>query len=175
MLRWVALSAPASKAATVGESERMKGFAVLFRSVFGPVLMIWVAAELAAFYAVARVIGLGGALIAGVLTTLFGFSLLRENANVALNRVRAAIQGTTPREGAVAEGLIGAFGALLLILPGFLSDLVGLVLTIPSVRDDLALKMRARPVRRGDPEITSIDLRPGEWRITDASSERRRP
>ncbi|MBB4199976.1 UPF0716 protein FxsA [Rhodoblastus sphagnicola] len=150
----------------------MKGFSALFRSVFGPVIMIWVVAELAAFYAVARVVGLGGALVAGVLTTLFGFSLLRENAAVALQRLRAVIDGTTPRDGAIAEGMIGAFGAMLLILPGFLSDLVGLVLTIPSVRDDLAMKMR-RPARRGDPELTAIDLNPSEWRITDASSERR--
>lgn len=151
----------------------MKGFMVMFRSVFGTVLLIWVAAELLAFYAVAKVIGLGGALIAGVLTTAFGFSLLRENANVALQRVRAAFDGSPPRDGAMAEGMIGGFGAMLLILPGFLSDVVGLVLTIPSVRDDLALRMRARPPRgRGDPELTAIDLSPAEWRITDSSSDR---
>ena len=148
----------------------------MFRSIFGPALMIWVAAELATFYAVAHVIGLGGALLAGIATTLLGFANLRENASVALERVRAAMtRGAKPREGAMAEGMIGSFGAILLILPGFLSDIVGLVLTIPSVRDDLASKMRSHQPRRTgrDAELTAIDLNPSEWRITDASSERK--
>jgi UPF0716 protein FxsA len=152
----------------------MKGLA-MFRSVFGPALMIWVAAELAAFYAVAHVIGLGGALLAGVATTLLGFANLRENASVALQRVRAAMDGSKPRDGAMAEGMIGSFGAILLILPGFLTDIVGLVLTIPSVRDDLAHKMRTHQpgVRtRREPELTAIDLNPGEWRITDERKRR---
>jgi UPF0716 protein FxsA len=156
-----------------GGDARRKGLA-MFRSIFGPALMIWVVAELAAFYAVAHVIGLGGALLAGIATTLLGFANLRENASVALQRVRAAMTGARTREGAMAEGMIGSFGAILLILPGFLSDIVGLVLTIPSVRDDLASKMRAHQPRRGrDAELTAIDLNPSEWRITDASSERR--
>jgi UPF0716 protein FxsA len=152
----------------------MKGLLALFRSLFGPALLIWVAVELAAFYMVASAVGLVGALIAGALTSLLGFSLLRENAAVALQRARAAIDGSRPRDGAMAESMIGSFGALLLILPGFLTDLVGLVLTIPSVRDDLAAKMRARPTRRDrDANLSAIDLHPGEWRITDASSDRR--
>jgi UPF0716 protein FxsA len=146
----------------------------MFRSIFGPALIIWVVAELATFYAVAHVIGLGGALLAGVATTLLGFSNLRENASVALQRVRAAVTGARAREGAMAEGMIGSFGAILLILPGFLSDIVGLVLTIPSVRDDLASKMRAHQPGSGrKADLTAIDLNPSEWRITDASSERR--
>ncbi|MCW2284423.1 UPF0716 protein FxsA [Rhodoblastus acidophilus] len=146
----------------------------MFRSIFGPVLIIWVAAELATFYAVAHVIGLGGALLAGVATTLLGFANLRENAAVALQRVRAAVTGARAREGAMAEGMIGSFGAILLILPGFLSDIAGLVLTIPSVRDDLASKMRAHQPGSGrKADLTAIDLNPSEWRITDASSERR--
>ena len=147
----------------------MKGILVLFRSVFGPALLVWLFAEFVAFYLVAQVLGLGGALLAGLATTLFGFTLMRENAGVAMQRVRAAIDGSTPRDGAMAEGMIGGFGALLLILPGFLSDIVGLVLTIPSVRDDLALRMRSRQprhARRG--EYDAIDLSPGEWRITDS-------
>jgi UPF0716 protein FxsA len=155
------------------ENALRKGLA-MFRSIFGPALMIWVAAELAAFYAVAHAIGLGGALLAGVATTLLGFANLRENATVALQRVRAAISGAKTREGAMAEGMIGSFGAILLILPGFLSDIVGLVLTIPSVRDDLASKMRSHQPRGGrDVQLTAIDLNPSEWRITDASSERK--
>lgn len=154
----------------------MKGILVLFRSVFGPALLVWLFAEFVAFYLVAQVLGLGGALLAGLGTTLFGFTLMRENAGVAMQRVRAAIDGSAPRDGAMAEGMIGGFGALLLILPGFLSDIVGLVLTIPSVRDDLALRMRSRHpshARRG--EYDAIDLSPGEWRITDSSSDRRTP
>jgi len=147
----------------------------MFRSIFGPALMIWVAAELATFYAVAHAIGLGGALIAGIATTLLGFANLRENASVALERVRTAMsRGAKLREGAMAEGMIGSFGAILLILPGFLSDIVGLVLTIPSVRDDLAYKMRNhQPRANRDADLTAIDLNPSEWRITDASSERK--
>ena len=66
-----------------------------------------------------------------------------------------------------------------LILPGLdylddrLDDIVGLVLTIPSVRDDLAYKMRNhQPRANRDADLTAIDLNPSEWRITDERKRR---
>jgi UPF0716 protein FxsA len=147
----------------------------LRRSLFGPALALWLIAEFSAFFVVAQAIGLFWALVVGVSTSFLGFALLRENVSVALERLRAVFDPSTPHEGVLAEGLVGVFGASLLIVPGFLSDLVGLVLTIPSVRKDLALKMRARETGGGrDAGPAVLELNRAEWSVTDASSDRKR-
>lgn len=156
------------------------------RSYFGPALAIWLAVEMLAFVAVAQAIGVGGAILIGLGTSLLGFSLLRENTMATFAQVRAAFAAETSQtgsrggpklpDGVLAEGLIGALGALLLILPGFVSDLVGLAMTTPSVRKALADRVRSEdPLapRRRDVPPGVIDLNPGEWRASDSSSERR--
>jgi len=145
------------------------------QSYFGPALALWLAVELFAFFLVAQAIGVLGAILLGLGATLLGFSLLRESSVATFAQVRAAFAGEAPQDGALAEGLIGALGALLLILPGFVSDVVGLVMTTPSVRKALADRVRSGDLlrRRGDGAPGVIDLNPGEWRVSDSSSERR--
>jgi UPF0716 protein FxsA len=62
-----------------------------------------------------------------------------------------------------------ALASILLILPGFASDFVGLALKSPSVRQNLARRLRARS-GNADPRL--IDLDPREWR-RDARRPRR--
>jgi UPF0716 protein FxsA len=139
-------------------------------------ILAWLSIELAAFMAVVNEIGFVGALFLGFLTSMAGFALLRRSGVGALAHLQRAAAGGQPPQGAMLDGLLGAIAALLLILPGFASDLVGLALAAPSVRQILAGRFGgvSHPGRRPSrsprhPEI--IDLAPGEWASHDGAPE----
>ena len=132
----------------------------------------WLALELAAFLAVVQAIGLAGALLLGLATSLAGFALLRETGTSALKHLRAAMTGKPSQQDAMFDGMIRAIAAILLILPGFVSDLVGLALAAPSLRQMIARRFSGTsdPTRhRARLEI--IDLAPGEWTSIDQRAE----
>jgi UPF0716 protein FxsA len=142
------------------------------RFIFG--FFAWLGLELAAFVAVAEKIGLGGALLVGMATSLAGFVLLRETGQGAMEHLLAAVSGGRRQRGDMVDGLIRALAAFLLILPGFLSDLVGLALAAPSVRQILARRFGAEgftvaPRRRENPGI--VDLAPEEWVSCDRPAD----
>jgi UPF0716 protein FxsA len=133
-------------------------------------LSLWLGAELAAFAAVVHLIGFTGAIAACVLTSVAGFATLRRVGLSAALRLRQAVaarakdHSALSRE-AVLDGTLAGLGALLLILPGFVSDLLGLALAAPSFRywavDRLRLGKVGRLGNRAAPAL--IELAPREW------------
>jgi UPF0716 protein FxsA len=137
---------------------------VLFVTYFA----LWLGAELAAFAAVVHLIGFAGAILACILTTLAGLSTLRRVGLSAILRLRQAMVAGRTREQsgfsreAVLDGTLAGLGAVLLILPGFVSDLVGLALAAPSVRFWVTERLRLGKVSRpAAPRVT--ELAPWEW------------
>jgi UPF0716 protein FxsA len=142
------------------------------RFIFG--FLAWLGLEFAAFVAVAENIGFRGALLLGMATSFAGFVLLRETGQGAMEHLLAAVSGGRRQRVDMVDGLIRTLAALLLILPGFISDLVGLALAAPSVRQILARRFGAEgfaaaPRRRESPGI--VDLAPGEWVSCDRPAE----
>ena len=141
-------------------------------------LAAWLGAEFVAFVVVADAIGFGGAIVLGCVSSLLGFALLRESGAGALGQLRQRWAGASDGSafggsGALIDQLLRGLAALLLILPGFLSDLIGLALAAPSIRSFVARRFGGaeifvRPRARG-PEI--VDLAPGEWIAHDAKTE----
>jgi UPF0716 protein FxsA len=134
-------------------------FAAAF--IFG--LGLWLFSEIFVFGLVADAIGLGGAILATVLTSVFGALLLRRLGRAARDELKAMLKGGTSvrlAPGALESGVLAALGAGLLILPGFLSDCVGLALLVPTLR---------RPQRTAPPPVAPdvIDLAPQDWRRID--------
>src|SRR5271166_1653120 len=103
----------------------------------------WLGLEFAAFIAVVQNIGFSGALLLGLATSLAGFALMRQTGRGAWEHLRSSISGAGSPQGDIVDGLIRALAAILLILPGFVSDLVGLALAAPSVRQILARRFGA--------------------------------
>jgi UPF0716 protein FxsA len=131
---------------------------------------LWLAAELAAFGAVVHAIGFVGAVIACILTTLAGLAMLRRiGVSAALRLWQAASNAREPNslsKDKLLDGTLAGLGAVLLILPGFVSDFAGLALAAPSIRvwviDRLSLGRIGRQGRRpAAPAL--IDLTPREW------------
>lgn len=139
--------------------------------------------EIALFVVVGRAIGLLPTLALVILAALAGGLLLRQQGLGVVARLRNNMNaGTIPGQAMFDAMLIG-LAAVLLVLPGFLSDIVAIALLIPPVRSWIfsALAGRVRVVEtttsyrrydNGGPnspygqhdEIKSIDLKDEDWR-----------
>jgi UPF0716 protein FxsA len=125
-------------------------------------------AELVVFVLVAAWIGLGWTIVATLVTSVLGWVLLASQGRRTLADLR---QRARSREAAGRElgdaGLV-AVGGLLMVLPGFLGDLVGLLCLLPGTRGLVRAALRrvvlARlpehlrgPVRVGSTRTAPVD------------------
>ncbi|QAY95191.1 hypothetical protein CWB41_05135 [Methylovirgula ligni] len=120
---------------------------------------LWILAEVSVFGVVADAIGLGGAVLLTILFSLLGLTVLRRLGGRARDVLRSALDqpSQTLRLSSLTlrSGAFAAIGAALLVVPGFLSDCVGLALLLPAWRhQELAPKPQAQ---------NTIDLTPQDW------------
>lgn len=145
-------------------------------------LALWCIAEVLVFVLVVKLVGFGLAMLASLAASVLGFALLRRTGAAALVKLRASFRGRLAgaNGGVVVDGL-AVLGALALLLPGFLSDLVGLALIVPPVRARAAAWLAREGARmlRGRAGIRAaqpgpggdvVDLEPKDWRRTDRRS-----
>jgi UPF0716 protein FxsA len=97
-------------------------------------LVLYIVAEVALFVLVGRWVG-GGALFLWVLATAAaGAVLVRREGMRAVETMRVAMrERRAPERPVPGRGMV-ATGGLLLVLPGLLTDLVGLVMVLPVTR-----------------------------------------
>jgi UPF0716 protein FxsA len=111
-----------------------------------------------------------------VATSVLGVLLLRKSGRADLDRARNAFA----RDGLRAirletPGVAPVIGGILLVFPGFITDILGAALYVPPLRRWAAGKLaeRARRAeRRRDERV--IDLEPGEWHHLPNPRRRRR-
>jgi UPF0716 protein FxsA len=144
-------------------------------------IALWVVAEFAAFSFVSHAVGFGGALLLCLLTSLIGLAMLRRIGLATALRLAMAMrsheQAGLSRD-AVVDGTLAGLGSVLLILPGFVSDLAGLALAAPSVRAWISDKLQMGRTSRGPggrAGPTLVDLDPQEWSRIDPPSQAKRP
>lgn len=92
-------------------------------------LLVWSLAEISAFVVVGGWIGVMGVLVLVLGSGVAGVAILRRQG-LALERLRGGRAGLA---GAGDAGLL-ALASVLLILPGLLTDVLGLALLVPGVR-----------------------------------------
>jgi|SRR5579885_1924340 UPF0716 protein FxsA len=135
-------------------------------------LALWLAAELLTFGLMVYLIGLTGTVLLCVLTTLTGFASLRRMGQTAGARLRRAFSWRSGGEArlsreAVLDSSLEGLGAILLILPGFVSDFAGLALAAPSFRlwvtERLKMSDAARLADARSRGPLLIELAPEEW------------
>jgi len=94
-------------------------------------------AEVVVFVLIASWIGVGWTLLAMLATSALGWALLARQGTRALTELRDRVRDpAAPRPTGRALGDAGliAVGGLLMVLPGFLGDLVGLLCLLPPTR-----------------------------------------
>jgi UPF0716 protein FxsA len=121
------------------------------------------AAEIAAFLLVASLTGLSTAIVLLILVSLAGVLVLRRVGIGTMRRLRAA--GTNVDVAAVnlrGGDLGAALGGVLLVIPGFITGLLGAIVVFPKSRQWLLAAFKrffSAPRRQSD----VLDLAPEEW------------
>ncbi|MCR4378396.1 MAG: FxsA family protein [Rhodospirillales bacterium] len=138
--------------------------------------------EIGLFVQVGGAIGLWPTLLIVIVTGMVGIVLLRLQGLIALTRLQQSLErGEAPLE-PIFDGFCLLAAGLLLLLPGFFTDSLGLILLLPPVRH-LLRHLLARQVRvqghmhysssssQHSGRTTIID---GEWQdVTDADDPSR--
>jgi UPF0716 protein FxsA len=134
-------------------------------------VVAFVLAEIAGFILVGEALGVLGTLALTVLATLTGVTLLRHQGLATLERAKAEMRARQMPARPFFDGALQAIAALLMILPGFITDIVGIALFIPPLRDliwrRLAKHMDVRFARRapGDARsATFLELDANDYR-----------
>ncbi|WP_448623419.1 FxsA family protein [Geodermatophilus sp. URMC 64] len=99
------------------------------------VLGLLALAELVVFVLVAAWIGVGWTILAMLGTSALGALLLGRQGTKALGELRERARTRRPAGRELGNAGLVAIGGLLMLLPGFLGDLIGLLCLLPGTRD----------------------------------------
>jgi len=142
-------------------------------------LVVLPVAELAALLLAVALLGWFWAGLAFVGTSVLGVALLRRRGSHELARLAGALR--TDGIAALRLDMPGAaslLGTILLVLPGFITDIAGGALFLPPFRrwaaDALAKAAGAARKRDQSERDRIIDLEPGEWHQVQDQKRRRR-
>lgn len=102
--------------------------------MIGPLAAVLIVAEIVAFVAVAHATSWGLAILLLLATSIVGGAIARRTAVGAFRRMVEARRGGRPPDGAVADSAVAFAGSVLLFLPGFVTDAIGLLMVLPPTR-----------------------------------------
>ena len=140
-------------------------------------------AEIAGFVVVGREIGLLMTLLLVLASAFVGVILLRVQGFTVIRRMQDATRTGSDPGREVIGGALLFVAAILLVVPGFVSDVIGLLLFLPFVRNAVAAYLRKRMTivtaasgtnwypqddpRQPRPSTRVIDLDEGEFSRKD--------
>ena len=144
--------------------------------MFGRIVLLSVLAlpliEIALFIVIGQAIGLLPTLLGIVLTGIIGAAVLRWQGVAALREMQIRMQRGEMPARQMGDAMLIGLGGLLLLLPGYFTDLLGILLLLPWTRE-LIYRLLARNLRvvevsstgyRRADEPGQIDLDRGNWR-----------
>jgi UPF0716 protein FxsA len=102
-----------------------------------PLVLLFIAvpiAELAVIIQVGQTIGVWWTIALLIADSLFGAWLMRHQGRAAWRRFNEAVQGGRVPAREVVDGALVIFGGALLLTPGFITDILGLILLVPPTR-----------------------------------------
>lgn len=104
------------------------------RPRLGSIFALLLIAEIVVFILVGNWIGVGWTILLALATSAIGLWLFSREGVRALRALRSpSSSGKAPATAAVDTGLV-ALGGLLVLIPGFVSDLAGLLCLMPATR-----------------------------------------
>jgi UPF0716 protein FxsA len=115
-----------------------------------PILLILLVAaiiELAVLVAVGKAIGVLATIGLLILASLVGAALLRHEGSRTLVAFREALRTRQPPHRELIDGMLIAAAGVFIVLPGFVSDVLGLLLLLPPTRALVRRRMLRSAVR----------------------------
>ncbi|MEO5756457.1 MAG: FxsA family protein [Mesorhizobium sp.] len=128
--------------------------------------------EIAGFVVVGRQVGALATVGLVLALSIAGALLLRHQGFGVMARVRAEMDAGRDPSRQLAHGVMIVLAAILLIIPGFITDIIGLLLFLPPVRDLAWSRLKGRIVLatnfstggfRGRQRDKTIDLDDGDY------------
>ncbi len=138
--------------------------------------------EIVLFIKVGGLIGVLPTLALCFLSAIAGLALMRRQGLQALERLRASVERGGDPVGPIAHGALILIAGVLLVVPGFFTDAVGLLLLIPAVRRQVIawgaarITVRAATMvhnRRG-PVAGNTQTIDADYEVVDDGRSRRR-
>lgn len=135
--------------------------------------------EIAVFIWVGGTIGVLPTILLTVVTALAGTLMLRQQGLSLLTRMQKELDAGRAPGNEVMQGAMIVVASIFLLIPGFVTDAIGLLLFIPPVREALARFIISRSdvviVQGGPgmdrPEDNFVDLDRDDWSETSHGSE----
>ncbi|MGH3729250.1 MAG: FxsA family protein [Micromonosporaceae bacterium] len=135
-----------------------------WRFVLAAVLLVPLV-EIAVFIGVSQATSVGWALLATLATTVPGVVVLRREGRRSLQRFREAMDSGKMPGNESSNGALRMAGGIALVIPGFVTDLVGLLLLLPPTRALLRGMLFRGFVRRVSPETANQMFGPRQVRV----------
>ena len=113
-----------------------------------PLFWIYVVVELVAVVGLAATIGIGWTLLILLATFVVGLSVAGSQIRRQLRRLR---DGMATAQGAVSDGALVALGTVLVVIPGLVTSVLGLLVLLPPTRPaarPLVTFLAVRGIRR---------------------------
>jgi UPF0716 protein FxsA len=138
-------------------------------------LLLLPAAELAVFLMAIAWLGFVKTALLTVATSLIGYALLRRAGGGHISGIgMSALRAAAGQSAAIQSGFFAALSGFLLLLPGFITDAIGLALLLPGVQHGIGARV-ATFFGGAPPSAEAIDLAPNEWRrLPDPEPPKRR-
>lgn len=95
-------------------------------------LVLWPLAELFVIVELSEAIGFLWVLLLLIISWPIGWRLIRHEGRLALRRLREALTAGQAPTNAVVDSALVLVGAVLLLVPGFITDAIGVLLLLPS-------------------------------------------
>lgn len=119
--------------------------------------------EIAVFIEVGGLIGALPTIALVILISVAGTWLLRRQGLDTLRKAQSAMNAGEMPVGEVVDGLFIVFAALLMITPGLLTDAIGLVLLVPSIRRHFGAAALRWLMRHAEVRFSSGPAGPAPW------------
>ena len=133
-------------------------------------IVLYVAVEIAAVVAVASWLGIGWTLLLLLGLSLLGFLLLRREGSRSWRSFQIAVAERRPPGREVLDGMLVLLGAVLIVLPGFVTDVLALLCLLPFSRRLIGRVLVAWALTRGRTTVLRVSSTRGPGKLVSAGS-----
>ncbi|WP_319783435.1 FxsA family protein [Oceanisphaera sp. IT1-181] len=140
----------------------------------GKVFLLFVAAtllEIFVFIEVGSAIGAMSTIVLILLSAIVGLSLVRIQGFQTLMEAQRKVSLGEPPAREMLSGIMLALSGILLVLPGFVSDMLGLLLLLPPVREALVARLLSKVQMQTRQQGQTFS---GEFHHTDGGEQQAR-